>query len=223
MTFPTEQTTKIAEDAATSLIAKHGIDREDGETAIQALAWSLGDGPLTYEAGLAALVHEAVQIVIAQQTATLQNDERDLEVGVWSAHPDMAADGGPEAIVVQIDTGDATGRLRVNINDAAVWDGDPRTDQQPGAWFQTEPLAAEAQSLIVNGTDFLTLVDASEKWSTELHDYIIPAAAESDTDDANSYRAQAQTIDETLVRARKILEAAAQIGGETSAEDERTR
>lgn len=71
----------------------------------------------------------------AQQPTSLLYDSRDLEVAIWPAHPDMAADGGPEAIVVQIDTGDATGRIRVNLNDAPIWDGDTLTDDTPGAYF----------------------------------------------------------------------------------------
>lgn len=69
---------------------------------------------------------------------TLANDDRDIEVGIWPAHPSMSEDGGPHAIVVQIDTGSATGRIRINLNDAAVWDGDPDLDSHPGAYFKEE-------------------------------------------------------------------------------------
>lgn len=49
----------------------------------------------------------------------------------------MGAEGSPEAIVVQIDTGEATGRIRVNLNDAPIWDGNPDTDSVPGAFFDS--------------------------------------------------------------------------------------
>jgi hypothetical protein len=42
----------------------------------------------------------------------------------------MAADG---ATVVQVDTLPDAGRIRVNLNDASIWDGDPERDAPPGA------------------------------------------------------------------------------------------
>lgn len=45
-------------------------------------------------------------------------NERDVEVYIFEARND-------DAIVVQIDTGERTGRLRVRVNDGAIWDGDP--------------------------------------------------------------------------------------------------
>lgn len=71
----------------------------------------------------------------AQRPTELLYDSRDLHVAVWPAHPDMRVAGTPEAIVVQIDTGAATGRIRVNLNDAPIWDGNPDTDSVPGAFF----------------------------------------------------------------------------------------
>lgn len=40
------------------------------------------------------------------------------------------------AHVVQIDTTEATGRVRVFINDGTVYDGDPETDEPPGAHYR---------------------------------------------------------------------------------------
>lgn len=39
--------------------------------------------------------------------------------------------------VVQIDTsaGDPPNRIRINLNEAPVWDGDPDADEHPGAHF----------------------------------------------------------------------------------------
>lgn len=48
----------------------------------------------------------------------------EVQVGVWTSDLDGVT-------VVQIDTG-ASGRLRINLNDADVWDGDPDADEQPG-------------------------------------------------------------------------------------------
>lgn len=74
-----------------------------------------------------------------EQAERLDHDDRDVSVSVWPAVEESSADDGPEAIVVQIDTGVRTRRLRVNINDAPVWDGDPQTDEHPGAWFDAQP------------------------------------------------------------------------------------
>ncbi len=40
------------------------------------------------------------------------------------------------AHVVQIDTAESVGRVRVFINDGAVYDGDPETDEPPGAHYR---------------------------------------------------------------------------------------
>lgn len=129
---------QIAEEAATTLLEARAIPF-DKERAIEALSWELGD-EWTHEDGLLKLVAAAIELDRAQRSTTLQNDARDLEVGIWPAHPDMAADGGPDAIVVQIDTGGLTKRLRVNVNDAPVWDGDPQTDQHPSGHFRRNDL-----------------------------------------------------------------------------------
>jgi|GEM_PF-5167419 len=53
---------------------------------------------------------------------------RDEHVSVWNA----AHDGVP---VVQIDTDGGAGRVRICLNDALIWDGDPDTDERPGRFF----------------------------------------------------------------------------------------
>lgn len=55
---------------------------------------------------------------------TITDDARDLEVGIWPADP-FGHDGDLDNIVVQIDTGPLTKKLRVNVNDATIWDADP--------------------------------------------------------------------------------------------------
>lgn len=39
--------------------------------------------------------------------------------------------------VVQIDT-EVPGRVRINLNDADVWDGDPERDEQPGNYHSSK-------------------------------------------------------------------------------------
>lgn len=41
--------------------------------------------------------------------------------------------GSDNVPVVQIDSEGVEGRLRINLNDAPIWDGDPETDERPGA------------------------------------------------------------------------------------------
>lgn len=48
----------------------------------------------------------------------------DVEVDTWF--------GDDDTPVVQIDTHRGHGRLRINLNDGVVWDGDPETDERPG-------------------------------------------------------------------------------------------
>lgn len=80
----------------------------------------------------------------AEKPLVVSHEGREVEVGIWPAHPEL--DGNdPEAVVVQIDTGERTGRIRVNLNEAPIWDGDPSTDEQPGSLFHTNP---EVQHLL---------------------------------------------------------------------------
>ncbi|MFI9629269.1 hypothetical protein [Streptomyces sp. NPDC052042] len=75
-----------------------------------------------------------------------------------------------------------------------------------------EALKLGGSTTALTPADLVTLIDASQKWATELYDYIIPSAEESDVDDAAAYREQAQKIDETLTRARAALAAARTTG-----------
>lgn len=145
-------TKELTEAAAAALLTERTIGFTEGK-AIEDFAWELGDGAWTYESGLQELVAKAIELDRAQRPATLQHDERDLEVGVWPAHPDMAADGGPDAIVVQIDTGELTKRLRINVNDAPVWDGDPETDRQPGDHFHRNDLPGDPAAAVATNEE----------------------------------------------------------------------
>lgn len=55
-------------------------------------------------------------------------DQNGVEIQQWTAEHDGVH-------VVQIDTPQHSGRIRVNLNDAPIWDGDPSTDERPGANF----------------------------------------------------------------------------------------
>ena len=61
--------------------------------------------------------------------------------------PDVVVDtwfGEDNVPVVQIDTESGHGRLRINLNDGVVWDGDPETDERPGAHAEPEEFSNEA-------------------------------------------------------------------------------
>lgn len=65
----------------------------------------------------------------------------------------------PENIpVIQIDTQLVAGRFRINLNDAPIWDGDPETDDRPGAFLDAVPVKEVARaeiksvSLVDDGT-----------------------------------------------------------------------
>ena len=55
----------------------------------------------------------------------------DVEVDTWFGEDDTP--------VVQIDTHRGHGRLRINLNDGVVWDGNPETDERPGAYAEALP------------------------------------------------------------------------------------
>lgn len=76
----------------------------------------------------------AIEADRAQRPAIATYGERDVEVGIWPAHPDFEP---PHAIVVQIDTGENTGRIRVNLNDGElpIWDGDPSLVNGDNHWL----------------------------------------------------------------------------------------
>lgn len=57
--------------------------------------------------------------------STCGSEERDVSVEVWESVQD-------DAIVVQIDTGEQSSRVRVNLNDGVLYDGDPEVDEAPG-------------------------------------------------------------------------------------------
>lgn len=64
-----------------------------------------------------------------------------VDVTSWIAEPGQGEyedDGTPAAIVIQIDTNDLGDfeRVRVNLNEATIWDGNPETDERPGAYFR---------------------------------------------------------------------------------------
>ena len=76
-----------------------------------------------------ALALDTIQRVAAQlplDTAVISAEviEPNIEVDTWFGEDDVP--------VVQIDTPELHGRLRINLNDGVVWDGDPETDERPG-------------------------------------------------------------------------------------------
>ncbi|WP_396908880.1 hypothetical protein [Mycolicibacterium sp.] len=52
-----------------------------------------------------------------------------VRVQTWTSERDGT-------LVVQVDTHEDTGRIRINLNDGPIWDGDPDTDNPPGAYFE---------------------------------------------------------------------------------------
>lgn len=70
-------------------------------------------------------------------------DQDMVKIAQWNADHDGVH-------VVQIDTPIGGGRIRVNLNDAPIWDGDPEEDSRPGAhfhdvWEEPDPVEEEAR------------------------------------------------------------------------------
>lgn len=59
-------------------------------------------------------------------TIEYERDGETIALNAWVGHDGVT--------VVQIDTTQNPGRLRINFNDGVLWDGDPNTDEPPGAW-----------------------------------------------------------------------------------------
>lgn len=62
--------------------------------------------------------------VVLAWTNREHNDS--YEVQMWLGHDGVT--------VVQIDVPPGVGRVRVNLNEGAIWDGDPDTDEAPGEY-----------------------------------------------------------------------------------------
>lgn len=67
-----------------------------------------------------------------------------ITVQVWEA---SAMDS---VRVVQIDTEEGGGRIRVNLNDAPIWDGNPETDPVPGVNFAVDWPGVEVGEVIAS-------------------------------------------------------------------------
>lgn len=106
-----------------------------------------GQGLVAAAAGLAALVLDGARSTVA-------------EVAMCSYRSTADA-----ATVVEIDSAEGSGRLRVMINDGVIYDGDPETDNAPGAHYDgpawPEPPARqwEIRDLRTGDTHTVTAAD----------------------------------------------------------------
>lgn len=98
------------------------------------------------EAELVRAGHQQLLEAQARALMTIMDIVEDLRGGrVIDAEvvvPDVEVDtwfGEDNTPVVQIDTPLHHGRLRINLNDGVVWDGDPETDERPGAHAEALP------------------------------------------------------------------------------------
>lgn len=78
---------------------------------------------------LALLVDAAETLAEVVLKSAAEADDGEISVCEFASLLD-------DAHVVQIDTAATTGRVRVFINDGAVYDGDPETDEPPGAQYR---------------------------------------------------------------------------------------
>lgn len=94
------------------------IHLANGET--MTLAAVLRDAIAWRERQSAATISRQLDTIRGQAEVVVPN----VEVNTWFGEDDTP--------VVQIDTHRGHGRLRINLNDGVVWDGDPETDERPG-------------------------------------------------------------------------------------------
>lgn len=103
---------------------EHNADvREDIEERASGLVDALEEW-----LGVAALARPGHGIPADDQPAA----SRPVEVDVGISETDGTH-------LVQIDTADNTGRVRVFINDGTIYDGDPETDEPPGSYYAERP------------------------------------------------------------------------------------
>lgn len=102
-----------------------------------------------------ALVGGLVDVAVVRRIAAtaarlavaVPSDVEDVDVSVWISEIDASP-------VVQVDTYEQTGAVRVYLNDGTLFDGDPEVDETPGRTYRLAEL---------DGTD-----DAAE-WITAGH------------------------------------------------------
>lgn len=113
-------TDQIAAAAATTVLASVA-DREthDGEDPLTALGFAMG-ADIEYEAALRQIVAAAITLDRAQRG----HEDHGIETTFYTG-----LDGTP---VVQIDTTEASGLVRVNLNDSTLYNGNPEQHEAPG-------------------------------------------------------------------------------------------
>lgn len=76
--------------------------------------------------GFPASIHELCTLMIRAIEGYV--DQEGVEIAQWTSELDGVH-------VVQVDTLEHHGRIRINLNDAPVWDGNPERDTHPGRHF----------------------------------------------------------------------------------------
>lgn len=125
------------------------VDRARAESA--ALRDQLGNALADYsdiQGQMNTLQAEALQTII-RISGSLPEPVIDADVVVPDFEIDswFAEDDTP---VVEISTSRLSGRMRVNLNEGVIWDGDPESDERPGTW--AEPLPHERCPFPHDGT-----------------------------------------------------------------------
>lgn len=170
---------RVALNAAATLKHKNGkIIEQAGAWKRRALAaesdLKLAREQASYREG--ELVRSGHQQLLEAQSKALDTIQRiaaqlpvdpiiDAEVVV----PDVEVDtwfGEDDTPVVQIDTHRGHGRLRINLNDGVVWDGDPETDERPGAHAEALPTDHQQDMKATISRQLDTIRDQAEKIET---------------------------------------------------------
>ncbi|WP_156250935.1 hypothetical protein [Pseudactinotalea terrae] len=126
-------------------------DGDDVDTLAQAFSWSAKDWESYHDSREAREQEQAFEAGKSEAT------ELEHPAGAGTVQTWVGDDGVP---VFQIDS-NATGRIRVNLNDAPVWDGDPETDESASAKLEKieellagyEPFTSSADRLSVFDDD----------------------------------------------------------------------
>lgn len=106
----TDSIQTLAQNAAAAVIEKHQLSREDGEPALSAFGWNLGES-ITYEQGLVEIVRAALNEVNI-------NDLIEAKIELLTEHKlDYPGDYEPADIVRMHDEINRLRQLQAELND----------------------------------------------------------------------------------------------------------
>ena len=105
---------------------------EAREAQMETLREQLAEAQRLADARLEIITHMSTELAEAQETLTeLKKAPRGVEVEAYEyvEHGKESPDAGESYVVVQVDTVEDSGRIKVYVNDGVVYDGNPEVEE----------------------------------------------------------------------------------------------